>query len=133
MARSKRNIAGFNDVANRNNKDSDNPKININVNDDNNENKNTNENKIANENTNKNTNKSVSKNANENKNENIDPLDKVLMENKKKDKTHILKGIYFEREVAAAIDRIGKNGGKGIKSQIVNEAVKKVFKEKGWM
>ncbi|MGG3737234.1 hypothetical protein [Aeribacillus pallidus] len=105
MARKNRHIAGFNDVANRNNKDNDNQKININVNNDN----------------------------NVKENENLDELDKIIENNKKKDKTHVLKGIYFEREVAAAIDRVGRNGGKGIKSQIVNEAVKKVFKEKGWL
>jgi hypothetical protein len=66
-------------------------------------------------------------------NENEDPLDKIISSNKKKDETHVLKGIYFEKEVARAIDRIARNGGKGIKSQIVNEAVKKVFKEKGWL
>jgi hypothetical protein len=30
----------------------------------------------------------------------------IFNENKKGDKTHILKGIYFEREVAAVIDKI---------------------------
>ena len=66
-------------------------------------------------------------------NENEDPMDRILSANKKKDETHVLKGIYFEKEVAQAIDRIARNGGKGIKSQLVNEAVKKVFKEKGWL
>lgn len=63
----------------------------------------------------------------------MDPLDKVIDKNKKKEDTHVLKGIYFEKEVADAIDRIAEGGGKGIKSQLVNEAVKKVFKEKGWI
>ncbi|MBM7717190.1 hypothetical protein JOC94_004215 [Bacillus thermophilus] len=109
MARKKRTIAGFDDVANRNINDSDDDKININ------------------------NNTNVNDNLSDKENDNIDPLDQVLKENKKKDKTHILKGIYFEKEVAAAIDRLGRQGGRGIKSQIVNEAVKKVFKEKGWM
>lgn len=85
----------------------------------------------------KNINNNINDNANndvkENENENEDPMDRILSANKKKDETHVLKGIYFEKEVAQAIDRIARNGGKGIKSQLVNEAVKKVFKEKGWL
>lgn len=109
MSRKNRHIAGFDDVANRENKDNIDKKVNVNINENSN------------------------KKSNDKENENIDPIDKIISENKKKDKTHILKGIYFEREVAAAIDRIGRQGGRGIKSQIVNEAVKRVFIEKGWM
>lgn len=111
MSRKKRTIAGFNEVANVNDEhetiDKENKSIKNNPN--------------------------ININVNEKNDDNMDPLDKVIAKNKKKEDTHILKGIYFEKEVAAAIDRIAKGGGKGIKSQLVNEAVKKVFKEKGWI
>jgi hypothetical protein len=113
MSRKHRHIASFGDVANINKSDIVHEKNNININ--------NNDNTINNQ------------NDNEINNENIDVLDQIINNNKKKEKTHVLKGIYFEREVAAAIDRIARGGGKGIKSQIVNEAVKKVFKEKGWL
>jgi hypothetical protein len=109
MSRKHRHIASFGDVANIKKDD------------------------IIHQNNNININKNDNTIDNGNENENIDTLDEIINNNKKKDKTHVLKGIYFEREVAAAIDRIARNGGKGIKSQIVNEAVKKVFKEKGWL
>ncbi|GIN93279.1 hypothetical protein J22TS1_43300 [Siminovitchia terrae] len=107
MSRKNRHIAGFDDVANRESNNNINEKVIVNINENNNF-------------------------KNDDK-ENIDPIDKIINDNKKKEKTHILKGIYFEREVAAAIDRLGRTGGRGIKSQVVNEAVKQVFKEKGWM
>lgn len=114
MVRKDRHIAGFNDVANSKQNVKPNDDINVNINNNNDINDNDN---IDN---------------NDNKN-NIDSLDAIINTNMKKEKTHVLKGIYFEKDVALAIDKIARNGGKGIKSQIVNEAVKKVFKEKGWM
>lgn len=71
-------------------------------------------------------------NAKEN-NSNNDELDNILLEKENKGNTHILKGIYFEREVARAIDRVSRGKGKGVKSDLVNAAVKQVFKEKGWL
>lgn len=103
MSKQKRSIASFGDVAEINNKKDKNNNQNINI------------------------------NVNEKNDDKMDPLDKVIAKNKKKEDTHILKGIYFEKEIANAIDRIAEGGGKGIKSQLVNEAVKKVFKEKGWI
>jgi hypothetical protein len=125
LSRKNRHIASFGDVANVNKSDIVHENNNININKNNNiiDNKNNIENNIG-------INNEIN---NDNENENVDVLDNIINNNKKKDQTHILKGIYFEREVAAAIDRIARKGGKGIKSQIVNEAVKKVFKEKGWL
>lgn len=108
MSRKNRHIASFGDVANINNIDNKKDSIN--------------------------DNNSIIDNKNDNENDNdIDIFDQII-HNNKTDK--VFRGIYFEREVANAIDRIARNAGKGkkgIKSQIVNEAVKKVFKEKGWL
>lgn len=68
-----------------------------------------------------------------NKNNVDDSLENAVNGKKSKVKTHKLKGIYFEPEVAAAIDKLAKGKSKGVKSDIVNEAVKQVFKQKGWM
>ena len=103
MSRKNKNLAGFDDVASE---DSTQPNINVNDNDN-----------IKGEN-------------HDNKH---DVMEQVLIEKKSKVKTHVLKGIYFEIEVANTIDRMARGKGKGIKSELVNEAVKKVFKEKGWM
>lgn len=77
-------------------------------------------------------------NSNENSNENnndaaSDPLDRIINKKKKKDDTHTLKGIYFENDVARALDKIKSSGGKGIQSEVVNDIVKKALKEKGFM
>ncbi|MCI3923562.1 hypothetical protein MO973_25375 [Paenibacillus sp. TRM 82003] len=42
-----------------------------------------------------------------------------------------LVGIYLELDVAKALDRLGKKGGKGAKSKIVNAALKQLFAKKG--
>lgn len=104
MAKKDRTIAGFNDVA------SDGTQPNIN---------NENKDKI---------------NLKDN-NKNNDSLDDVVNDSGKNSKvnTHVLKGIYFEPEVAKAIDRLAVGKGKGIKSDLVNEAVKTAFKQKGWL
>jgi hypothetical protein len=62
-----------------------------------------------------------------------DELDDILSSKENKNKTHILKGIYFERDLAKAIDKVTKGKGKGAKSEIINAIVKKAFKEKGWL
>ncbi len=110
MSRKNRHIAGFQDVANISN--INNEKDNIDINNSNN--------------------MIDSKNSSENDND-IDIFEQIIHDSKGTDK--IFRGVYFDREVANAIDRIARKAGgkKGIKSQIVNEAVKKVFKEKGWL
>lgn len=42
-------------------------------------------------------------------------------------------GIYFEPEVAAILHQFKQKGKRGDQSKIVNEAVKALFREKGFM
>lgn len=50
---------------------------------------------------------------------------------KKKNDALINTGIYFEPEVVEVLNKLGKQGGRGAKSKIVNDAVKAVFKDAG--
>lgn len=50
---------------------------------------------------------------------------------KKKNDALINTGIYFEPEVFDILNKLGKQGGRGAKSKIVNDAVKAVFKDAG--
>lgn len=50
---------------------------------------------------------------------------------KKKNDALINTGIYFEPEVFEILNKLGKQGGRGAKSKIVNDAVKAVFKDAG--
>ena len=50
---------------------------------------------------------------------------------KKKNDALINTGIYFEPEVVEILNKLGKQGGRGAKSKIVNDAVKAVFKDAG--
>lgn len=61
-----------------------------------------------------------------------DFIDKLLVEGKKKKKDDlVLTGIYLQPDLAHILDSLGKKGGRGAKSRIVNEALRKVFTEKG--
>jgi hypothetical protein len=77
--------------------------------------------KVASDDANKNNN-NINVNINEN---NI--IDKLSGKSSKKD----MKGIYFDLEVAAALDDLGKQGGRGAISKVVNEATKKYLQEHG--
>ncbi|WP_306010513.1 hypothetical protein [Bacillus sp. MMSF_3328] len=62
---------------------------------------------------------------------NVDPLEKLQEENPAKELTTVLKGIYFDSEVAEVIDLQAKRLGRGGKSQLVNDIVKSYFITKG--
>jgi hypothetical protein len=62
---------------------------------------------------------------------NVDPLTKLQEENPAKELTTVLKGIYFDSEVADIIDQQAKRLGRGGKSQLVNEIVKNYFIKQG--
>ncbi|MYL22040.1 hypothetical protein GLW04_19380 [Halobacillus litoralis] len=80
------------------------------------------------------TNNSVNEDANkEDSNINNDFLDNIVGKKTTKEKTHVFKGFYLEREVANVIDENAAGKPKGVKSEIVNESLKRVFKEMGWM
>jgi hypothetical protein len=64
-------------------------------------------------------------------NEKTDPLDKLKEEHPAKELTTVLKGIYFDSEVADIIDEQAKSLGRGGKSKIVNDIVKSYFQQKG--
>lgn len=48
-------------------------------------------------------------------------------------KKKVLTGIYFDEDVLAVLDRLSEQGGRGTKTRIVNDAVKKLFQEQGLM
>ena len=70
-------------------------------------------------------------NINNNNNSDNNILTDVLKSKKTKDQTHVFKGFYLEHEVAHAIDRITEGKQKGVKSELVNEILKKYFREEG--
>lgn len=49
---------------------------------------------------------------------------------KRKDKPSLV-GVYLEEQVAEILDLLGKRGGRGAKSRIVNECLRKLFISKG--
>lgn len=116
MARKDKILAKFNDVADVN----DNKKNNINPN--------------VNDNSNPNVNADIDikDNEDDNTNANEDLLGQLLEESKKKEELSLV-GVYLERDVAKVLDRLGKKGGRGMKSRIVNENLKKLFKESGYL
>lgn len=64
--------------------------------------------------------------TNSNVNVNININDLIGKEEKKE-----LVGIYFDADVKAVLDRLGKQGGRGAKSSIVNQAVRRLLQEQG--
>lgn len=112
MVRKDRSLAGFGDVASENNP-------------------------TTNGQTNNNDNASVNINNKGQKEQpagggDPDFLDKLLEEGKKKKKDDlVLTGIYLQPDLAHILDSLGKKGGRGAKSRIVNDALRKVFTEKG--
>lgn len=104
MARKERNLANFADVAS-----------------------NGNENGII-----ENTKNNNSININ-NKNDNEDIFDKLIDGKKKKQPKNVWTGVYLKPEIANVLEQLAKKGGKGVKSEVVNEALRRVFIEKGLM
>lgn len=64
--------------------------------------------------------------------ENPDYLDKLLEDGKQKNDLH-LTGLYLEPDIAKLLDQLGKKGGRGAKSRIANDALRKYFLDKGLM
>lgn len=148
MARKERNLANFADVASNDNENDvvENNKNNNDINNDNNNdnkiknnddimhenkdsvNKNNKNNNIL-ENNNKNNNSIL----NNNKNDNEDIFDKLLDGKKKKQPKNVWTGVYLKPEIADVLEQLAKKGGKGVKSEVVNEALRRVFVEKGLM
>lgn len=63
--------------------------------------------------------------------ESTDFLDELIKGTKKKDDQVVLTGIYLQKDLAQILDKLGKKGGRGAKSRIVNDALRKVFMDKG--
>lgn len=57
-------------------------------------------------------------------------IDEALAIKKEKDKP-VFHGVYFEPDVSAAINKIAKKGGKGVKSKLINDIVKAALQQKG--
>jgi hypothetical protein len=70
------------------------------------------------------------KNKSEQTGEGQDYLDKLLEDGKQKNDL-ILTGLYLEPDLAKLLDRLGKKGGRGAKSRIANDALRKYFLDKG--
>lgn len=68
-----------------------------------------------------------------NNNNNNDILDNIINNRKPKEKTHVFKGYYLERDVANTIDRITEGKPKGAKSDFVNEVLKNYLRSEGYM
>jgi hypothetical protein len=153
MARKNRNLASFDDVANNNIKkninSNDNYNVHENINENNHDNVNVNVNKHiknninvkedANMNANANDDIQVNENNKINENENIqqdtaagDYLDELIEGKVKKSEYETtLTGIYVRNDLLQVLNRLAKQGRRGAKSKVVNEALEKVFKEKG--
>jgi vacuolar-type H+-ATPase subunit E/Vma4 len=101
MARKNRDLAGFGDVAENNVNENSNVNININKDD----------HIIDNDNS-------------------EDILDKIIEGTTKKEAPK-LTGVYLDKDVLKVLNAIAKKGGRGVKSKIVNEALRKVFTDKG--
>ncbi|MDQ0164062.1 ribbon-helix-helix domain-containing protein [Aeribacillus alveayuensis] len=55
----------------------------------------------------------------------------VIGDNDSHEDKYVMRGIYIEKDLAKVIDQLAKKGGRGTKSRIVNEALRKVFTESG--
>lgn len=66
-------------------------------------------------------------------NETVDVNVNDIVNAKKKTKPKKLVGIWFEDEIAKALKKLSEKGGKGVQSEIVNKAVKKVLIEQGYL
>ncbi|MEH7409521.1 HTH domain-containing protein [Priestia megaterium] len=73
-----------------------------------------------------NMNESESTSASFSKASKVDAID-ILLQNPKDRSKRIYRGFYFDDDVLSIIDRVPKS----YKSELVNEALRKVFKEKG--
>lgn len=72
-------------------------------------------------------NNNVVKNNNDNKKDLLDDL----LGGKKKPVKNVWTGVYLKPEIAAVLDKVSKKGGKGAKSDIVNESLRQLFVAKG--
>ena len=70
---------------------------------------------------------------NDSHNDSNSNINNILDKHREKRETHIFRGYYLEREVANAIDSIAAGKPKGVKSELVNEIIKKYLKEEGYM
>lgn len=60
-----------------------------------------------------------------------DMIDKIMSE-KVTRRTDVLVqvGLYLEPDISNVLDELGRKGGRGARSQIVNDALRKYFKER---
>jgi len=56
-----------------------------------------------------------------------DSIDRILNQQERSVESKIYRGFYMDDDVSRVIDSVGR----GNKSELVNEALRKVFKEKG--
>lgn len=60
-----------------------------------------------------------------------DIFDQLIDGKKKKQVKNVWTGVYLKPEIAKVLEQLSKRGGKGAKSEIVNESLRRVFSKKG--
>lgn len=83
---------------------------------------------VANTNNNNNNNININDNIDINSNKNI--IDNIINPTKQKKE---MVGIYFDPDVADALERIGKSGGRGAKSRVVNDIIRAYLEQNGFI
>lgn len=127
LAASFDNVAGTETDPNINTNDNGIGNDNANANNDNNVNVNNNDNVKGNNNDNDDS--SINANNKVNPNDDVnDIINKYLSVTEEK----VLVGIYFDKSVAKVLRKISK-GKRGVQSSIVNDHLKKLFQEYGWL
>lgn len=87
---------------------------------------------VGNDNNNVNKNNNININVNgEGASSHSDLLDTLLVETKPKKEELVLTGLYLQPDLAKLLDKLGKKGGRGAKSRIANDALRKYFSDKG--
>lgn len=72
------------------------------------------------------------KDINSNNDNDNNSLNDIVENRVTKDKTHVFRGFYLEKDLVKVLDKYTKNK-KGLKSEVVNNALRNAFKDAGWM
>lgn len=124
MSRKKRHIADFDAVASvpdiKPNDDHDTKNDHVDNNDDKTEIKND----IV-------TNDSINTDNKNNHNVNHKNVIDTILNNEKSKSSRVQRGLYLDRDIDDALNKLYKKGGKGTKSDIINDLLRKEFEDRG--
>lgn len=87
---------------------------------------------VANDDLEENNNINSENDIDSNSNTNNNSLNDIVESKTTKDKTHVFRGFYLEKDLVKVLDKHTKNK-KGLKSEVVNNALRNAFKDAGWM